>query len=82
MPETRVNSSGQIALPPSILRYLDLHAGDRVEFHRTADGRVVLEKVGAPPPPPLLRPVGKSNIEEVDVEVEHSIDKPPRRTDS
>lgn len=81
MPETRVNSSGQIALPPSILRYLDLHAGDRVEFTRTADGRVVLAKVGQGPPPLLVKPVGKSNIEEVEVEVEHSAEKPPKRTD-
>lgn len=81
MPETRVNSAGQIALPPSILRYLDLHAGDRVHFARTADGRVVLEKVGSPRPPPLVKAVGKSNIEEVEVDVEHVGAPRPKRTD-
>lgn len=81
MPETRVNSSGQIALPKSILRYLDLHAGDRVEFERTADGRVVLKKVGVPRPPPLVRPGAKSNLREMEVEVEHVDEKKPGRTD-
>lgn len=81
MPQTRVTSTGQISLPKSILRYLDLHAGDRVEFDRTADGRVVLKKVGAPRPEPLIRPSGKSNMQHMKVEVEHSAEEKPRRTD-
>lgn len=81
MPETRVNSSGQIALPKTILRYLDLHAGDRVDFQRTADGRVVLFKVGIPRPPPLVKGTGKGVMQHMEVEVEHLDDKKPGRTD-
>lgn len=82
MPQTRVNSSGQISLPKSILRYLDLHAGDKVDFERTADGRVVLVKVGAPKPEPLVKLTGRANVAEVKVEVEH-VDAPvPGRTDA
>lgn len=81
MPQTRVNSSGQIALPKSILRYLDLHSGDRVEFERTADGRVVLKKVGVPHPEPLVRPGAKGNMQHLKVEVEHVDEQKPGRTD-
>lgn len=81
MPESRVNSSGQISLPKSILRYLDLHSGDRVEFDRTADGRVVLKKVGVPRPPSLVPPGAKGAMQHMKVEVEH-VDAPkPGRTD-
>ena len=81
MPQTRVTSTGQISLPKSILRYLDLHAGDKVDFERTADGRVVLKKVGVDRPPPLVRASGKSVMKNVEVEVEHSAEKKPGRTD-
>ncbi len=81
MPESRINSSGQISLPKSILRYLDLHSGDRVEFDRTADGRVVLKKVGVPRPPPLIRPGAKGAMQNMQVEVEHSAEPKPGRTD-
>jgi len=81
LPETRVNSSGQISLPKSILRYLDLHSGDRVTFERTADGRVVLKKVGAARPVPLIRPGALGNMQHMKVEVEHLDETKPKRTD-
>lgn len=74
MPQTRVTSTGQIQLPSSILKYLDLHAGDRVDFQRTADGRVVLIKVGVERPPPLIRTLGKGTMKNIRVAVDHDGD--------
>ncbi len=81
MPQTRVTSTGQISLPKTILRYLNLNPGDRVEFDRTADGRVVLKKVWVHEPKPLIQPSAKSVLKNMQVDVEHSAEPKPKRTD-
>lgn len=75
MPQSRVNSAGQIELPRTILQYLDLRAGDKVDFERTKDGRIVIRKVGVPKPVPLVRVTGKAALDEVEVEVKHDEDR-------
>ncbi|MHC4471431.1 MAG: AbrB/MazE/SpoVT family DNA-binding domain-containing protein [Planctomycetota bacterium] len=43
MPVATVTSKGQVTIPKAIRDFLGLRSGDRVDFWRTPEGKVVLE---------------------------------------
>lgn len=45
---TTVTSKGQVTIPKAVRDRLSIEPGNAVEFRMDADGRIVLEKVGAP----------------------------------
>ena len=45
---TTVTSKGQVTIPKLVREHLGIAPGSKVEFRRTVDGRVVIEKVDAP----------------------------------
>ena len=47
---TTVTSKGQVAIPKPVRDHLGIAPGSRVEFRCTADGSIVIEKAGEPPP--------------------------------
>ncbi len=42
MSVSKITSKGQITLPKAIREYLELEAGDKVEFRIDAEGRVIM----------------------------------------
>ena len=46
---TTVTSKGQVTIPKRVRDRLDIKAGSQVDFALTADGQIVLLKVGAIP---------------------------------
>lgn len=56
---TTVTSKGQVTIPKSVRDHLGIAPGSEVEFRRTADGTVVIEKAdGTTHPSRLARLVG------------------------
>lgn len=47
MAMAKITSKGQVTIPLSVRRELDLRSGSIVEFTPTGDGRVILEPVHA-----------------------------------
>ena len=47
--QTTVTSKGQVTIPKAVRDLLGLHAGSKVSFRRTADGRVELVPQEAAP---------------------------------
>jgi antitoxin PrlF len=49
---TTVTSKGQVTIPKPVRDHLGIVPGNQVEFRRGDDGRIVIEKAGAPASPP------------------------------
>jgi AbrB family looped-hinge helix DNA binding protein len=47
---TKVTSDGQVAIPKDVLDHLGVTPGSEVDFKRTHDGSIVIEKAGAARP--------------------------------
>jgi antitoxin PrlF len=47
-----VTSKGQVTIPKPVRDHLGIVPGNQVEFRRGDDGRIVIEKAGAPASPP------------------------------
>jgi len=48
---TNVTSKGQVTIPKPIRDRLGIQPGDAVDFRMDTDGRIILVKLGAAPPP-------------------------------
>jgi antitoxin PrlF len=48
---TTVTSKGQVTIPKRVRDYLGIQPGSQVDFRRTADGGVVIEKADGSRPP-------------------------------
>ena len=48
---TTVTRKGQVTIPKPVRDYLGIRPGTKVDFRRTDDGGVVIEKVDGPRPP-------------------------------
>jgi antitoxin PrlF len=48
---TTVTRKGQVTIPKPIRDYLGIQPGSQVDFRRSADGGVVIEKADGPRPP-------------------------------
>ena len=48
---TTVTSNGQVTIPKSVRDHLGVGPGSQVDFRRTDDGGIVIEKADGPRPP-------------------------------
>jgi antitoxin PrlF len=48
---TTVTSKGQVTIPKSVRDHLGIGPGSKVDFRRSADGGIVIEKADGPPQP-------------------------------
>jgi len=48
---TTVTSKGQVTIPKRVRDYLGIQPGSQVDFRRSADGSVMIEKADGPRPP-------------------------------
>jgi len=48
---TTVTSKGQVTIPKSVRDHLGVGPGSQVDFQRTDDGGIVIEKADGPRPP-------------------------------
>lgn len=48
---TTVTSKGQVTIPKRVRDYLGIKPGSQVDFRRSADGGVMIEKADGPRPP-------------------------------
>lgn len=48
---TTVTSKGQVTIPKRVREYLGIGPGSQVDFRRTADGNITIEKANEPRPP-------------------------------